>query len=151
MLRTACTALTIGVAMASMLATGPCDETPAGTGDWTRFRPHDAFTFRGPSDLEAIPVQAVDSGVGRYANADLVLSYDYGWYSDPLEPAGQPGYQSESVEIDGRTARIVTFEGHAAVHFADLGESMRLTVLVELKQPSARADALEIFRSIRFP
>ena len=80
----------------------------------------------------------------------MLLTCDYGWYSDPLPDEKQPGYSSKIVKINGKTAKIVTFAGVAAVHFPKVKDKIRLTVYVILKKKEAKATALQLFRTIRF-
>src|SRR5687768_8850440 len=63
------------------------------------------FTFQAPPDLRPVPVQGIDSIVGKYESPTLEVAYDLGWYSDPMD---REGYTSRPVTVDGKAARLVT-------------------------------------------
>ncbi len=124
---------------------------PAIPSDWITVKaPQEAFEFKVPPDLKNVPVQGKDSLVKKYESPSMILSYDYGWYSSPLADEKQPEYSSKLVKIDGKTAKVVTYEGVAAVHFPKVKDKNRLTVYVLLKKREAQATALQLFRTIRF-
>ena len=54
----------------------------------------------------------------------------------------QPGFSSKIVKIDGKTAKVVTFDGVAAVHFPKVKDRIRLTAYVRLKKKEAKATAI---------
>ena len=126
-------------------------QAPAIPDDWVAVKAaRNAFEFKAPPDLEKVPVRGVDSLVGKYESPSMLLTCDYGWYSDPLPDEKQPGYSSKIVKINGKTAKVVTFDGVAAVHFPKVKDKIRLTVYVILKKKEAKATALQLFRTIRF-
>ena len=126
-------------------------QVPAIPSDWITVKaPGQAFEFKVPPDLKNVPVQGKDSLVKKYESPSMILSYDYGWYSSPLADEKQPEYSSKLVKIDGKTAKVVTYEGVAAVHFPKVKDKNRLTVYVLLKKREAQATALQLFRTIRF-
>ena len=126
-------------------------QAPAIPDDWVAVQaPRKIFEFKAPPDLEKVPVRGKDSLVGKYESPSMMLSYDYGWYSSPLADEKQPEYSSKLVKIDGKTAKVVTYEGVAAVHFPKVKDKIRLTVYVSLKKREAQATALQLFRTIRF-
>jgi hypothetical protein len=117
------------------------------------------FTFSVPPTMTRIPVQGIDSLVGRYADDTLELAFDYGWYSSSLDEI--EGATVESAEIDGRKARIVVGKGFkpefaywAGVHFPNLVQQRHgTTTLTMTAACRSRSDvdvAKRIFRSIRF-
>lgn len=90
----------------SLLATAASAE-PAD--DWVTTKAGQAFTFEAPPDLRSVPVQGIDSFVGRYKGDRLALQFDYGLYSNTLQDLREdPRYEAETVEIDGRQAVILT-------------------------------------------
>ena len=126
-------------------------KVPAIPSDWITVKaPGEAFEFKVPPDLKNVSVKGADSLVGKYESPSMLLSYDYGWYSSPLADEKQPEYSSKLVKIDGKTAKVVTYEGVAAVHFPKVKDKNRLTVYVSLKKREAQATALQLFRTIRF-
>ncbi|MFP6892920.1 MAG: hypothetical protein VCA18_04165, partial [Opitutales bacterium] len=93
-------------------------QAPAIPDDWVAVKAaRNAFEFKAPPDLKNIPVQGIDSQVGKYESPSMLLTYDYGWYSNSLRDEKKPGFSSNIVQIDGKTAKVVTFDGVAAVHF----------------------------------
>ncbi len=134
-----------------LAAVAGCSGTsPPADAAWVVVRTDSGFRFEAPADLVAVPGQALDSNVGRRRNATLELTWDLGWYSDPLEHPEQPGYRSEDVVVGGHDARLVTFEGFAGIHFPVVDGNRRLTVSITFQDAAAREDALRILRSIRF-
>ena len=126
-------------------------QVPAIPSDWITVKaPRNTFEFKAPPDLKNVPGRGADSLVGKYESPSMILSYDYGWYSSPLADEKQPEYSSKLVKIDGKTAKVVTYEGVAAVHFPKVKDKNRLTVYVLLKKREAQATALQLFRTIRF-
>lgn len=124
------------------------------------------FSFSVPADMEERAVQGTDSYVGEFHNNNIHLSFDYGWWSDPLEDTSRPQYQEAIVEIDGKRAKQVTFflpkpeeapPFVAAVHFSDVGDgpdkgggTTRLTMFARCRSPADQETAKRIFSSIRF-
>ena len=126
-------------------------QAPAIPDDWVAVQaPRKIFEFKAPPDLKNVPVKGVDSLVGKYESPSMLLTFDCGWYSSPLPNEKQPGYSSKMVKINGKTAKVVTFEGVAAVHFPKVKDKIRLTVYVILKKKEAKVTALQLFRTIRF-
>lgn len=70
------------------------------------------FSFRLPSGFMKLPVQGVDSNVGRFRSGDgaVELNYDWGWYSNDLshDPARFSRYRPCTAIIDAREALVVT-------------------------------------------
>ena len=126
-------------------------QAPAIPDDWVTVQAaRKIFEFKAPPDLKHLPARGKDSLVGRYESPSMLLFYDYGWYSSPLPNEKQPGYSSKMVKINGKTAKVVTFDGVAAVHFPKVKDKNGLTVYVTLKKKEAKATALQLFRTIRF-
>jgi hypothetical protein len=68
------------------------------------------FTFAIPHDLQQTTDQGTDSFVRRYVNDRMDLTFDYGPWTDPLKGyEDRPEYREETVSIDGRDARLITF------------------------------------------
>ena len=121
-------------------------QAPTIPDDWVAVKAaRNAFEFKAPPDLEKVPVRGVDSLVGKYESPSMLLTYDYGWYSSPLPDEKQPGYSSKIVKINGKTAKVVTFDGVAAVHFPKVKDKIRLTVYVILKRRKQRRPRCSCF------
>lgn len=122
---------------------------------WQQIEAGDAFTFYAPADLEEIPVQGVDSFVGRYTSPALVVEFDYGWYSDPLDGDHGPEWNGSWTRIGGKRARIARSGDLAGVHFPEVKRGdlpdmpTKLTLTVRAIGDNA-SPAKEIFRTIRF-
>lgn len=104
---------------------------------------------------EYIPQQGIDSYVGLISCGDgLVLSFDYGWYSDPLETVDNQLRDLET--IDGKEAFIIqpnfveTTNGTTGVYFPDLGNSNKLTITVEGLSPMQSEEVVKMFETIKF-
>jgi hypothetical protein len=148
--------LTSGHAMRSLsrlllliAAVAGCDSSDTTTvpAQWQTVSAGKAFTFRAPPDLKPAPVQAVDSLAGQYASPSMEVSFDYGWYSDPMD---REGYTSRPVTVDDKSARLVTKGDVVGIHFPQVDGKNRLTMVVRLK--GAKAEVAEtMLRSIDFP
>jgi hypothetical protein len=88
------------ISMASCGTSNPPD-------DWI-LHSNDKFSFRGPRDLRAVPVQSIDSFVGRLESQRFHISFDYGWYSDNSFEGHihLPNFNVEEVSINGKRARL---------------------------------------------
>jgi len=114
-----------------------------------------------PEGWSYIPRQGIDSFVGEFNHGTTQIIFDYGWYSGGLSRyEDDPAYEVSHETIDGRDAVVVTpvgsGSGVTAAHIivgddADYGV-MRTTILLygEDVPQSLRAEALSIFRSLKF-
>jgi hypothetical protein len=73
---------------------------------WTRL---DAGTFSlyAPAGWELHKEQGIDSYVGEVSDGRIVLQFDYGLYSNPLDEAKPPKYVITNEEIGSMKAKIV--------------------------------------------
>lgn len=141
------------------------DPTKPGPG-WKRVDADGLFFLSLPEDMKKQNVRGVDSSVGQYRNGRMVVSFDYGIYSNPLESySDKPGYKETLKSIDGKKAKIVFFSNtrrdskykyYSAVHFAEVQKNrfanmnIKLTLDVEFNEESDNAIAQTIFESIVF-
>jgi hypothetical protein len=120
------------------------------------------FSFWAPPDLRDLPLAGVptDSYVREFQGKDLVIFFDYGFYSSALQ-APAPTFRSHNELIGGRAARMVSYTAtpknefrypdFVAVNFAQTGKrGMRLTLYASCAGMSGCRDAEDVFRSIRF-
>jgi hypothetical protein len=114
---------------------------------WQTVSSGKAFTFSAPPDLKPVPVQGIDSFVGTYASPTLEVTFDYGRYSDPMN---REGYASRAVQVDGKSARLVTKDDIVAIHFPKITGETKLTMSVRLKSANAKT-AETLLQSIDFP
>lgn len=70
------------------------------------------FSFRGPPDLRTVPVQGIDSFVGRLESQRFHISFDYGWYSDNSFDGHihLPNFNVEEVSVNGKRARLGCYD-----------------------------------------
>ena len=122
-------------------------DVPTGLDGWQLIHADEAFTFRAPPDVRPVPVQGIDSFVGRYANPGMELEFDYGQYSDSID---REGFTRIATTISGKQAIIATKDNLIGVHFPDVGNGERLTMQAELRGVDPRT-VEKIFRSIEFP
>jgi len=136
--------------------------------DW---KPSDTkcFTFLMPPDMKGKHREQLDGDAGDYRNKSIALSFEYSWYTDPID--GRPSgldFQEGELLIDKKTARLVTltepasvFPYRAAVYFRETGTgkntggsivvSPNLTMKAESTTPEAQETVKKIFGTIRFP
>jgi hypothetical protein len=120
-------------------------EPPA---SWQTITVGNAFTFRAPPELRAVPVQGIDSLVAEYQSPTVKVSVDYGWYSDPMDRRDE-GFTRRKVVVDGKEARLLTKEDAVAIHFPSVSGKTRLTMLVKLNG-AGQSVGETIALSIRF-
>lgn len=137
------------LAVIVLTACTPAD-TPVVTtvpADWQTIKAGELFTFKAPPDLKQEKIQGTDSFVQKYVSETMVLSFDYGWHSDPMD---REGYERTKTTIDGREAYIVREDKMIGVHFPKVDDKTKLTMHVYLRGADPK-DAQTIFRSIDFP
>ncbi len=132
--------------------------------DWERVAADTVFSLSAPAGTTYTPGQGIDSMIGSFDAASFQLNFDYGAYSDPLTHLhDNDGYQTREVEVDGRTAIIVSAYAPAysdqqpyviGIHFPNLGQSVvgtqRLTVYTMLETPDDFAMIEQIYGTIQF-
>jgi len=141
------------------------DPTNPGPG-WKRVDADGLFFLSLPEDMKKQNVRGIDSSVGQYRNGRMVVSFDYGIYSNPLESySDKPDYKENLKNIGGKKAKIVFFSNtradskykyYSAVHFPEVEKNrfanmnIKLTLDVEFNEESNNAIAQAIFESIAF-
>lgn len=150
-------------AYAALLATIGCARhaepvnAPEG---WERYDMQ-SFSFWAPTGMTEAPVRPVDSYVRQFTGNGMVLTFDYGRFSNSLDGAKR----SHNESIDGRVARLASYDnedpkaavngfpfGHwEAAYFRYTSESdMRLTMLINCEGASSCRDAQQVLRTVRF-
>jgi hypothetical protein len=155
-------ALSLVMHAAALAQTSPgCPQKAVDSSQWLT---HDegAFTLRLPPGLERQPSSGIDSQVRLWSSDSLRVSYDYGYYSNPLtaEYAEHfPGLRvCEEAGAHGSPRVVIyqTKDGLAglAAHWAQLSQdafgTMSLSVFGAARDPEQRAVLLAIIRSVRF-
>lgn len=126
--------------------------------DWQIVRPGGAFQMQIPSGMYREEAEGIDSFGGSCYGNGISLSFDYGWYSDPLYNYGtKDEYQEITTTINGQAAKIVFYRDnemvgykyHGAAHFPAQEEwGNKLTVKADFDDAAKRATVKNIFESI---
>jgi hypothetical protein len=117
--------------------------------------------LRAPAESVVLPARsATDSSSGRIVGANFELAYDFGLYSNPLDDrVSKPGYRVRVLEIDGRTAKLVSHDlvdsggRFIGIHFTRIESTpigpLLLTVTSTGGSEEKLAEIETIYRSIR--
>jgi len=112
------------------------------------------FSILAPSGWEYHQLEGVDSFVGEFVGDGVVLTFDFGGYSNPLKEEKKPAYVVIHKSIDGRRAKIVSprTPGHGitGVYFRNAGHSSRLCVWAKDLTSTQQELVLKIFDTLRF-
>jgi len=121
------------------------------------------ITCQVPETLQPKKVQPFDSVVTVFENADMSVSFDFGWYSNSLKSwRGEPGYSQRTVRIGSRAAKLVRVQPKdspgkpyvAAVAFRNVSgsgnTSNHLTGSCAAATPAGQEMGEKILRTIRF-
>ena len=127
-----------------------------------------AFSFQAPPGMTNVPVRGIDSLVGQCVSSNIILNFDYGWYSGgSFKGQGMwkdyPRFKLVETTIDGRAAEIVSYQESARtgqkgktnvfrVQFPKVGKDGRtsLSMTTYCQSEEDYAIARRIFESIRF-
>ena len=118
--------------------------------DWVVIHAKGGFEFSVPPGTVDQKAQGIDSAVGRFTGTGFELSYDYGWYSNPLD---DKRYQRVEEKVDARTCFVATGDGFVGVYFPAVyawDPTIKLQVSIKLSGMDKDA-ALRVIRSVRFP
>ncbi len=112
------------------------------------------FSILAPSGWEFHQLEGVDSYVGEFVGDGVVLTFDFGGYSNPLKEEKKPTYVVIHKSIDGHAAKIVSprVPGHGitGVYFRNAGNASALTLFGKDLTPTQQELALKIFETLRF-
>jgi hypothetical protein len=113
-----------------------------------------AFSIFAPLGWEFHQLQGIDSFVGEFVGDGVVLTFDFGQYSNPFNDAKQPVYVIAHENIGGFRAKIVRprTPGHGVtgVYFHNVGDSNRLCLWGKDLTSMQQELAVKIFETIRF-
>lgn len=154
----------LAFASSDLQSADPSPEATVPT-DWVKVSVSDRFHLKAPPGTKFEPKKGIDSYLGLISAPRFTLEFDYGAYSDPLDPGPHFGrYRSRETRIDGKSAKIVTAYGpniskqrpyFIGVHFPNIGESpvgsRRLTMFGWFEDPGGYGTAETVFRTIEFP
>lgn len=150
-------AVSVGVLLcATSLSMGGCsqaDKLPVG---WQKIEAG-TFSLSAPPGWEFRKRQGIDSYVGDFVGDGVILSFDFGQYSDSLSDDQGPSYFVMREFIHGSSATIVSpttpGRGITGIYFSDVPGGMNTNKLCLIGHDlTARQQevALKIFRTIRF-
>lgn len=129
------------------------DESDPVESRWRRYRSGDV-EFVAPEGL-AESRQGIDSSAAEYGSHGITVTVDSGPFSDSLTRyESQPGYEHRRELIDGRAAKIVSFNGPegaktvAARIEGDVSQAP-LTVVVHSSSDVPLEEGLKIVRSAK--
>jgi hypothetical protein len=126
---------------------------PPGTSNWHKV---DAgpFSLLAPSVWEFHRLQGVDSYVGEFVGEGMVLTFDFGRYSNPLKEQKKPAYIVVHKSIGGFRAKVASprTPGHGitGVYFHDVGHATALCLWGKDLTSTQQELALKIFETLRF-
>jgi hypothetical protein len=113
-----------------------------------------AFSIYAPPGWEFHQKQGIDSYVGEFTGSGVVLEFDYGLYSSPLEEAVEPKYVVAYETIGGYEAKVVCprAPGHGVtgVYFPKIPRSNKLCLWGQNLTDTQGELTLKIFRTVRF-
>ena len=113
-----------------------------------------AFSVYAPSGWEFHQKQGVDSYVGEFAGEGIVLKFDYGQYSSPLDEAKEPKYAVALESIGGHKAKVVypRVPGHGVtgIYFKKITGSDALCLWGQDLTATQQELVLKMFETIRF-
>ena len=148
----------------------PCPAPELDVASWIWIE-QDRFTFRLPPGFHEVKLDgAVDSWVRQFESADstVFVSFDWGWYSDPLQGPAVESYPHLGAceeRIGGRRARIITLwplgagsygsserdtRYGAGAAWRDITPGVHLTLFGWADDPQGLAQLLRTFRTVRF-
>ena len=109
------------------------------------------FTIDVPADWESFTSQGYDSKVGGITNGKILLTYDYGWYSDNFQNETTESHLRTVTTIDGKPALIVQpiKKGAGIIGvYIEVGGPMRFNLMGrDIKDEDA---VRKIFESVKF-
>ncbi|MFZ0959667.1 MAG: hypothetical protein WAO35_02090 [Terriglobia bacterium] len=112
------------------------------------------FSILAPSGWEFHQLVGVDSYVGEFAGDGVVLTFDFGRYSNPLKEEKTPAYVVIHKSIGGRGAKVVSprTPGHGitGVYFRNVGDSNALCLWGKDLTSAQQELVLKIFDTLHF-
>jgi hypothetical protein len=112
------------------------------------------FSILAPSGWEFHQLQGVDSYVGEFVGDGVVLTFDFGRYSNTLKKEKKPAYVVTHKSIGGRRAKIVSprtpGHGTTGVYFRNVGDAAALTLFGHDLTSTQQELVLKIFDTLRF-
>jgi len=151
-------AASVGVLLCSIcLSMVGCSYRDKPPTDWQKIDAG-AFSLYAPQGWKFHKKQGIDSYVGEIAGDGVILSFDFGQFSNSLSDAQEPSYAVAHEFIHGSEAKIVSprtpGQGITAIYFPSIPSFLKADnklCLVGNDLTAAQQEvALRIFRTIRF-
>lgn len=132
---------------------------------WQTIDAEGRFSFQLPQGMNRQEVQPIDSFGQQYAGDGMLVAFDYGWYSDPLNRLeSQPEYWEKWQEIGGFNAKLIGYRldsgsvsgpsYYAGVSFRNIthegAQPIHFTMSISYNDSENRNTAIKILESIRF-
>ena len=129
--------------------------------NWMKIEVNTQFAFWLPNFMNEVEVQAIDSSVRRWQSKDMIVTFDYGRFSDPLSTYDdQRAYELFETQVSEQQAKIIHFKRDngwwfTAIHFPFLkkdtfGPALKLTLVVETSPNMGKEISIRILNSITF-
>jgi hypothetical protein len=150
-------AVSVGILLCSItLSIGGCSQADKFPTGWRRIEAG-AFSLYAPPGWEFRKRQGIDSYVGEFAGDGVVLTFDFGQYSNSLSDVHEPSYVVVHEFIHGSWAKVVSpkrpGQGITGIYFAgapNIINANKLCVVGHDLTAFQQEVALRIFRTIRF-
>lgn len=138
-----------------------CPQSSPDTADWIRYDEGD-FSVKLPPHFESVEAESVDSQVGRWESGNAFIYYDFGIYSNPLDPKKQGTFSDMTVcqQSKGRSPRIVVYRSEAdgtvrlGAHWPapslDVFHRTALTLVGTASDRYSRAELLAVIQSVQW-
>lgn len=132
-------------------------------GGWKTIDAEGKFSFDLPQSMNKKEVRPLDSFVQQYVGDGMLVIFDYGWFSDPLNRyESEPEYWREQKKVGGFDATLITYkpDGDLGKYYAGIAfrnikndgiQPNHLTMSVLYNNSEDKNTAIKILESIRFP
>ncbi len=132
-------------------------------GGWKTIDAEGKFSFDLPQSMNKKEVRPLDSFVQQYVGDGMLVTFDYGWFSDPLDRyESEPEYWREQKKVDGYDATLIGYKPDADWGKYNAGIAFRnitndgiqfnhLTMSISYNNSEDKNTTIKILESIRFP
>ena len=138
-----------------------CPQSPTDTTGWI-WHDEGNFSIKLPPRFETVEAESVDSKVGRWESGGFFVYYDFGIYSNPLDPEKQGSFPDMTVceQSEGISPRIVVYRDeadksvHMGAHWPELPLNVfhrtALTLVGTAPDRHTRSELLAVIQSVRW-
>jgi hypothetical protein len=132
-------------------------------GGWKTIDAEGKFSFDLPQSMNKKEVLPMDSFVQHYVGDGMLVIFDYGWFSDPLDRyESEPEYWREQKKVGGFDATLIGYKPdadwgkyHAGIAFRNITNDgivpTHFTMSISYNNSEDKNTAIKILESIRFP